>query len=191
LHYRRKYDTIKKKRRKWIMNEVLNAIYERRSVKKYTDKPVPAELLDEILKAGSWAANGKAWQAPVMVAVTDPETREILRRLNAEILGNPDADPFYGAPTVVVVLSDSDRFTYVEDGSLVIGNMMLAAYSLGVDSCWIHRAREMFETEEGKALKAKWGLGDNYIGVGNCILGYRDCEYPAPKPRKEGRIIYE
>ena len=91
-----------------MKNEVLSAIYERRSVKKYTDKPVPAELLDEILKAGSWAANGKAWQAPVMVAVTDPETRETLRRLNAEILGNPDADPFYGAPTVVVVLADSD-----------------------------------------------------------------------------------
>ena len=172
------------------MNEVLNAIYERRSVKKYTDRPVPAELLDEILKAGSWAANGKAWQAPVMVAVTDPETRETLRRLNAEILGNPDADPFYGAPTVVVVLSDSDRFTYVEDGSLVIGNMMLAAYSLGVDSCWIHRAREMFETEEGKALKAKWGLGDNYIGIGNCILGYADEEHPAMKPRKENYIYY-
>ena len=173
------------------MNEVLNAIYERRSVKKYTDRAVPAELLDEILKAGSWAANGKAWQAPVMVAVTDPETRETLRRLNAEILGNPDADPFYGAPTVVVVLSDSDRFTYIEDGSLVIGNMMLAAYSLGVDSCWIHRAREMIETEEGKALKAKWGLGDNYIGIGNCILGYRAGDYPAPKPRKDGRIIYD
>ena len=173
------------------MNEVLNAIYERRSVKKYTDRPVPAELLDEILKAGSFAANGKAWQAPVMVAVTDPETRETLRRLNAEILGNSDADPFYGAPTVVVVLSDSDRFTYVEDGSLVIGNMMLAAYSLGVDSCWIHRAREMFETEEGKALKAKWGLGDNYVGIGNCILGYRAGDYPVPKPRKDGRIIYD
>lgn len=174
-----------------MTNEVLKAIYDRRSVKKYTDKPVPAELIDEILKAGSWAANGKAWQAPVMVAVTDPETRETLRRLNAEILGNPDADPFYGAPVVVAVLSDSERFTYVEDGSLVIGNMMLAAYSLGVDSCWIHRAREVFETEEGKALKAKWGLGDNYIGIGHCILGYRDCEYPAAKPRKEGRIIYD
>ena len=174
-----------------MTNEVLKAIYDRRSVKKYTDKPVPAEILDEILKAGSWAANGKAWQAPVMVAVADPETRETLRRLNAEILGNPDADPFYGAPVVVAVLSDSERFTYVEDGSLVIGNMMLAAYSLGVDSCWIHRAREVFETEEGKALKAKWGLGDNYIGVGHCILGYRDCDYPTAKPRKEGRIIYD
>ena len=174
-----------------MTNEVLKAIYDRRSVKKYTDKPVPAELLDEILKAGSWAANGKAWQAPVMVAVTDHETRETLRRLNAEILGNPDADPFYGAPVVVAVLSDSERFTYVEDGSLVIGNMMLAAYSLGVDSCWIHRAREVFDTEEGKALKAKWGLGDNFIGIGHCILGYRDCDYPAAKPRKEGRIMYD
>lgn len=172
-----------------MTNEVLKAIYDRRSVRKYTDKPLPAEILEEILKAGSYAANGRAFQAPVMVAVTDPETRETLRRLNAEIIGDPDADPFYGAPTVVVVLSDSNRGTYVEDGSLVIGNMMLAAHSLGVSSCWIHRAREMFETEEGKALKSKWGLGDNYIGVGNCILGYRDGDYPEAKPRRDRRII--
>ena len=174
-----------------MKNEVLNAIYDRRSVKKYTDKPIPTELLEEILKAGSYAANGKAWQSPVMVAVTDPETRELLRKLNARVLGNPDADPFYGAPVVVAVLADNNRFTYLEDGSLVIGNMMLAAYSLGVDSCWIHRAREVFESEEGKALKAKWGLGDNSIGIGHCILGYRDCDYPEAKPRRDGRIIYE
>lgn len=173
-----------------MTNEVLNAIYDRRSVKKYTDKPVPEDILKEILKAGSYAANGKAWQSPVMVAVTDPETRELLRKLNASVLGNPDADPFYGAPVVVAVLADNNRFTYVEDGSLVIGNMMLAAYSLGVDSCWIHRAREVFESAEGRELKAKWGLGDNYIGIGHCILGYRDCEYPEAKPRREGRIIY-
>ena len=174
-----------------MTNEILKAIYDRRSVKKYSDKQVPKEILAEILNAGSYAANGKAWQSPVMVAVTDPETRELLRKLNASVLGNPDADPFYGAPVVIAVLADNNRFTYIEDGSLVIGNMMLAAYSLGVDSCWIHRAREVFESEDGKALKSKWGLGDNYIGIGHCILGYRDCEYPEAKPRREGRIIYE
>ena len=171
------------------MNEVLNAIYERRSVKKYTDRPVPAELLDEILKAGSWAANGKAWQAPVMVAVTDPETRETLRRLNAEILGNPDADPFYGAPTVVVVLSDSDRFTYVEDGSLVIGNMMLAAHSLGLGACWVHRAKETFERPEWKEFLKSLGIDGEYEGIGNLIVGYADCEHPDKKPRAENRIF--
>jgi nitroreductase len=171
-----------------MTNEVLKTIYERRSVKKYSDKPVPKELLDEILKAGSWAANGKAWQAPVMVAVTDPETREILRRLNAGVLGNPDADPFYGAPTVVVVLADSDRFTYVEDGSLVIGTLMNAAFSLGVDSCWIHRARQEFESDEGKALLRQWGIEGDYVGVGHCILGYREGDLPPVRPRKDNYI---
>jgi nitroreductase len=173
-----------------MTNEVLKTIYERRSVKKYTDKPVPTELLNEILNAGSWAANGKAWQAPVMVAVTDPETREILRRLNATILGNPDADPFYGAPTIVVVLSDSDRFTYVEDGSLVMGNMMNAAHALGLGTCWVHHAREEFETEDGIALRREWGISDDYVGIAHLCIGYPDCENPEPKPRKE-KYIYK
>ena len=169
-----------------MSNEVIKAIHSRRSIKKYSSRQVSVELVEEILKAGSFAANGKAWQSPLMIAVSDPSTREMLRRLNATVLGNPDADPFYGAPTVVVVLADSERFTYVEDGSLVIGNMMLAAHSLGVDSCWIHRAREMFESEEGRQWLRSLGIDDKYVGIGNCILGYRaEGVEPIAKPRKD------
>ncbi len=169
-------------------NQILQAMRERRSVKKYSPALVEEEKLQAILEAGKFAANGRGMQAATMVVVQDPETREQLRRMNAEVLGNPDMDPFYGAPTVVVVLADKNHSTAVEDGSLVMGNLMLAAYSLGVDSCWIHRAREMFAGEEGKALLDKWGLEGEYIGVGNCILGYRDCEYPVAKPRKENFV---
>ncbi len=169
-------------------NQILQAMRERRSVKKYSPALVEEEKLLAILEAGKFAANGRGMQAATMVVVQDPETREQLRRMNATVLGNPDMDPFYGAPTVVVVLADKNHSTAVEDGSLVMGNLMLAAYSLGVDSCWIHRAREMFASEEGKALLEKWGLKGEYIGVGNCILGYRDCEYPVAKPRKENFV---
>lgn len=168
-----------------MSNEIISAMIERRSVKKYSQRAVERETLEEIMRAASYAANGKAWQSPIMIAVSDPSTREMLRRLNATVLGNPDSDPFYGAPTVVVVLADSERFTYVEDGSLVIGNMMLAAHSLGVDSCWIHRARQMFEGGEGREWLRSIGVEDKYVGIGNCILGYRaDGVAPVAKPRK-------
>ena len=145
-------------------------------------------------RAGADPAGGRVraqrhgMQSAVMVAVQDPETIRTLSRINAEIMGT-DGDPFYGAPTVVVVLAGRRRGTCVEDGSLVMGNLMNAAFSLGVDSCWIHRARETYETEEGKALLKKWGLSEDYIGIGNCILGYSDQPLPQPKPRKEGFVI--
>lgn len=169
-------------------NQILQAMRERRSIKRYLPTLVEEEKLQAILEAGKFAANGRGMQSATMVVVQDPETREQLRKMNATVLGNPDMDPFYGAPTVVVVLADKNHTTAVEDGSLVMGNLMLAAYSLDVDSCWIHRAREMFASEEGKALLEKWGLEGEYIGVGNCILGYRDCEYPVAKPRKENFV---
>lgn len=97
--------------------------------------------------------------------------------------------PFYGAPTVIVVFADRNRNTYIEDGSLVLGNLMNAAHAVGVDSCWIHRAREVFESEQGKALKRQWGIGDDYVGIGNCILGYGAGDYPQAKPRKEDQIV--
>ena len=171
-------------------NQVLESLITRRSIRNYSEKEVEDDVLELILQAGTYAASGRGRQSAVMVVVRDPETREILRNMNADIMGTPDMDPFYGAKTIVIVLADASISTHLEDGCLVMGNLMTAAHALGVGSCWIHRARQMFETEEGKALKAKWGLGDNYIGVGNCILGYRDCDYPAPKPRREGRSIY-
>lgn len=170
------------------MNETIKTLTERRSVRAYKPDQIPEDVLEQILLAGEYAPSGMGMQSAVMVAVQDPETIRTLSRINAEIIGT-DGDPFYGAPTVVVVLADRRRGTCVEDGSLVMGNLLNAAFSLGVDSCWIHRARETYETEEGKALLKKWGLSEDYIGIGNCILGYSDQPLPQPKPRKEGFVI--
>ncbi len=166
------------------MHEVLK---NRRSIRKYKPEQISDAHLDAILEAGLYAASGMNTQNTVMVAVRDRETRDRLSRMNAEVMGSA-ADPFYGAPCVVVVLVEPERYTAVEDGSLVLGNLMNAAYEAGVGSCWIHRARQMFEGEEGKVLLRQWGLREDLIGVGNCILGYPD-EDPLPKPRREGRII--
>ena len=170
------------------MNDTLKTLMERRSVRSYKPDQIPEDVLEQILLAGEYAPSGMGMQSAVMVAIQDPETIRTLSRINAEIMGT-DGDPFYGAPTVVVVLADRRRGTCVEDGSLVMGNLLNAAFSLGVDSCWIHRARETYETEEGKALLKKWGLSEDYIGIGNCILGYSDQPLPQPKPRKEGFVI--
>ena len=166
---------------------MLENLKNRRSVRKYKAEQIRDEELDAILEAGLYAASGMNTQNSIMVAVRDKETRDHLSRMNAAVMGT-DSDPFYGAPCVVVVLVEPERYTAVEDGSLVLGNLMQAAYDIGVGSCWIHRARQMFESEEGKTLLRKWGLREDLMGVGNCILGYPD-EDPAPKPRREGRIV--
>lgn len=169
------------------MNQTLDTLKNRCSTKKYTDRPVPDALLDAVLEAGLYAPTGLNNQKAVMVAVRDKATRDQLSRMNAQVLGS-DADPFYNAPCVIVVLSDPERNTWVEDGSLVMGNLMNAATSLGLGSCWIHRAREMFDSYEGKALLKKWGLPETMRGIGNCILGYPAAD-PVRKPRAEDRII--
>ena len=159
----------------------------RRSVRKYTAQTVSDEILDKVLEAGLYAPSAKNNQKPVMVAVRDQELIAKLSKANAAIMG-VETDPFYGAPCVVVVLADPDMPTWIDDGSLVLGNMMNAAHALGLGSCWINRARQTFDRPEGKALLEKWGLPERYRGVGNCILGYAD-EEPALKERLNGRII--
>lgn len=171
------------------MNETLKNIRERRSIRKYKAQQIKDSELNAVLEAGTWAATGKNQQSPVMVVVQDAETIAYMSRLNAEIQGNPGTDPFYGAPTVVVVLADGENPNWFADGSLVMGNLMLAAHSIGLGSCWINRARELFDMPEGKALLKKWGLAETCRGVGNCILGYAEGPAPAPKPRKEGYIV--
>jgi len=170
-------------------NIVLKSLEERRSVRKYLPKQVEEETLAAILRAGTYAPTGMNRQSPMMIVVQDPEEREILRKMNAAVMGNPDSDPFYGAPTIVIVLADPNVRTAVEDGSLVMGNLMNAAHAVGVDSCWIHRAREEFASDEGKALLKKWGVEGDWIGIGHCILGYRDCDYPETRARKDGWIV--
>ncbi|MBP1552172.1 MAG: nitroreductase [Oscillospiraceae bacterium] len=169
------------------MNEVLKAIKERRSTKSFKSDMVPMEIIDQICEAGKWAANGKGAQAGMIVAVTDKETRDKLSRLNAAVMG-ADTDPFYGAPVVLVVLADKSVPTYVYDGSLVMGNLMLAAHSLSVGSCWIHRAKQVFDSEEGKAILASLGVEGEWEGVGNCVIGYPAGEPKEPKPRKENWV---
>lgn len=133
------------------MNESIKNMIERRSVRGYKPDMIPKEDLDLILEAGTYAATGMGMQSPVIIAVTDKATRDQLSKMNADVMGT-DTDPFYGAPVVLVVLADKNRPTHIYDGSLVMGNLMNAAASLGIGSCWIHRAKEVFASEEGKAL---------------------------------------
>ena len=171
------------------MNEVINALKERRSCRAFLPEQVKEEQLAAILEAGTYAPTGMNRQAPVIVAIQDPETVKLVSKLNAGVMG-ADTDPFYGAPTVLVVLANPEVRTYLHDGALVMGNLMNAAHAVGVDSCYIFRAKEVFETEAGKALLRQWGIPETYVGIGNCILGYGAEGGKRPvSPRKEGYII--
>lgn len=172
------------------MNETIKTLVERRSVRSYSSKSVPDEIIEQILEAGMYAPSGMGRQPCKMVVVRDSERVADLSLMNASVMG-ANTDPFYGAGTVIIVFADSTVPTYMEDGSLVMGNLLNAAHALGVDSCWIHRAKEVFEMPEGKKLKEKWGIEDNYVGIGNCILGYSDKPVPEAKPRKEGYVIWD
>ncbi|MGI6157262.1 MAG: nitroreductase family protein [Saccharofermentanales bacterium] len=173
------------------MNKTLNDLKERRSVRGYQDKCVPEDKLDQILEAGLYAASPR--QDTVLVAVQKPETVKELKALNAKVVeqqsGEPADDPYYGAPTIIVVLAKQGSSCAVENGSLVLGNLMNAAHAVGVESCWIHRAKEVFELPEGKALLKQWGLKDDYVGIGNLALGYPSGDYPEAQPRDPKRIV--
>ena len=171
------------------MNEALKNIMSRRSVKAYKPEMPSQELIDQVVEAGTHAPTGMNRQSPIIIEVTDKAVRDKLSKMNADVMG-AKIDPFYGAPVVLVVLADKSVGTYKYDGSLVMENLMLAANAVGLGSCWIHRAKEEFETEEGKALLKKWGIEGDYIGVGHCILGY-PAEEPRPAaPRKPDYIVY-
>ena len=152
------------------MNETLKTLMTRRSCKKFKPDQIKDEELDYILKAGTNAPTGRGLQSPIIIVIQDKDTIKKIAKLNSKIMGADDVDPFYGAPTLIVVLADKNIGTYVEDGSLVLGNLMNAAFSLNVGSCWIHRAKEEFQTKEGKELLKCWGVSDNYIGIGHCVL---------------------
>lgn len=171
------------------MSDVLEAIKKRRSIRKYKDTMVPKEIIDKIIEAGTYAATGMGKQSPIIIAVTNKELRDKLSAMNAKIMGK-DADPFYGAPVVLIVLADKARPTYLYDGSLVMGNLMLEADALGIGSCWIHRAKEEFESEEGKEILRSLGIEGDYEGIGHCILGYADGPAPKAAPRKESYVYY-
>lgn len=170
------------------MDAMVNLL-TRRSIRKYKPDMLPREILDKIIEAGTYAPTGKNQQSPIIIAVTNKALRDRMSQLNAAVLGQED-DPFYGAPVVLVVLAERSNPNHVYDGSLVMANLMLAAHALGVGSCWINRAREVFDTDEGKTILADLGIEGDYEGVGNCILGYADGPAPTAKPRKENYVYY-
>lgn len=170
------------------MNSTVSDLISRRSVRRYKAEQVSKELLDQVLQAGIYAPTAMNRQSPIIVVLQNKEEIQQLSKLNAAVMG-ASHDPFYGAPTVLVVLADANNANAVPDGSLVMGNLMNAAHALGLGSCWINRAREVFDGDEGKALLKKWGIEGDYIGIGNCIIGYPD-EAPEAKPRKENYVRY-
>lgn len=171
-----------------VENEMLKLLKTRRSVRSYLDKKVEEEKLNAVLEAGTWAPTGMGMQSPVIVAVENPQDRQAVQELNCLARGG-HADPYYGAPLILLVLADPARGTCVEDGACVLNTMMLAAHSLGLSSCWIHGEKEMFQLPQGKALLKKWGLPENLRGVGSLALGYGSGPQPQPKERKAGYIV--
>lgn len=171
------------------MTELLKKIQTRRSIRSFKSDMIPREILDQIIEAGTYAPSGMNRQTPIIIAVTNKEMRDKLSRMNAKIMGT-DSDPFYGAPVVLIVLASKERPTYLYDGSLVMANLMLAAHELGIGSCWIHRAKEEFESEEGKEILKSLGIEGEYEGIGHCVLGYVNGEYPVASERKENWVYY-
>ena len=171
------------------MSNVLEKMQTRRSIRKYKADMIPKETIEKIVEAGIYAASGMNTQTPIIVAVTDKEIRDKMSKANAQVMGS-DNDPFYGAPVVLVVLVAKEISTSVYDGSLVMGNLMLAAHELGIGSCWIHRAKEVFEQAEWKEWLLSLGIEGEYEGIGNCVLGYVEGEYPSVLPRKDSRVYF-
>ncbi len=173
------------------MNEIIKAMIERRSIRKFKPDMPSREDLDQIVEAGLWAASSRDRQSSIIVVITNRELRDRLSAINCKIGGwDESVDPFYGGPAVLLVLSDKSNANLVYDGSLVIGNMMLAAHSLGLGSIWIHRARQEFEMDEYKQLLKDIGIEGEWEGIGHCIVGYIDGEAPQAPPRKPGRVYY-
>ena len=168
--------------------QLLDLIRTRRSIRSYRPDPVPEELLSRVLEAGTWAPTAMGRQSPVIVAVTDPGYRERLTRLNAAVMGR-DGDPYYGAPVIVVVLADGQTANFVQDGSCVLENLMLAAHALGLGSVWVNREREIFDGEAGKALLREWNLPETLRGVGAIALGYPAGPAKPAAPWKDGYIV--
>ena len=172
------------------MATTIELMKTRRSIRKFKPDMVPQEVIDEIIEAGLYAASGMNRQSTIIIQVTDPELREKIVKVNAKIGGwKEDFDPFYGAPVILIVLTRKADANRVYDGSLVLGNLMLAAHSLDVDSIWIHRAKEEFEMDFGKDILKSLGIEEEYEGIGHCALGYRDGDYPATIERKPGRVF--
>lgn len=172
------------------MNEMMEQLLSRRSIRKYKKDRVPQELIDQIIESGIYAATGKGLQDTIIIQIKDEKIKEELIKLNREIGGFPEGmDPFYGAPEILIVLAKAKEPNHVYDGSLALGNMMMAVHALNLGSCWIHRAKQEFETEWGKQLLHSLGIEEEYEGIGHLAFGYVDGDYPTAAPRKENRTF--
>lgn len=172
------------------MNETLKVLETRRSCRNFDpDKMISEEDLKAIIKAGTYAPTGMGKQSPIIIAVTNKEMRDKISKENAKIMGT-DTDPFYGAPVILIVLANKESRTYQYDGSLVMGNLLNAAESLGIGSIWIHRAKEEFESDFGKKILADLGIEGDYEGIGHCALGYAAAPAKTPAPRKDNYVYY-
>ena len=169
--------------------EALECMLTRKSVKKYKSDPVPKELLEKIIQAGLNAPSGLNKQAAVILAVTDRQVRDELSKLNAGKDPFFRADPFYGAPVVLVVLADKSVPTYLYDGSLVMENLQLAAHALGLGACWIHTAKQVSETEAGKKILEVANINGEYEGIGFCVLGIPD-DIPQKELQRKSNYVY-
>ena len=170
------------------MKDAMEVLLTRRSIRNFNDKSIPEDVLNKIPEAGTYAPTAMGMQKPIIIAITDKKVRDEVSRENAKIMGREGTDPFYGAPVILLVAVENYP-NAVYDGSCVMDNLLNAAWAMGVGSCWIHRAKEEFESEEGKALLKKWGVEGDYIGVGHCILGYAKEEPKQAAPRKEGYVV--
>ena len=171
------------------MQDILDVIVSRRSVREFKTEVVEKHLIDKVIKAGTYAPSGKNMQSAIILAITHKEVRDNLSKIISDFRG-VESDPFYGAPVVLVVLADKNVFTHVYDGSCVIENMLLEAHSLGLGACWIHHAKEIFETEYGKNLLSSLGVKGEYEGIGSCVLGIPNAQIASSIPRKENFVYY-
>ncbi|MGN0476307.1 MAG: nitroreductase [Ruminococcus sp.] len=173
------------------MAETLKTIFSRRSIRKFKSDMVPKDIIEKIVEAGTYAPTGRGKQSPIIIAVTNKELRDRLSKMNARIMGKgEDFDPFYNAPVCLIVLANKEMPTYLYDGSLVMANLMLASHDLGVGSCWIHRAKEEFMSDEGKEILKSLGIEGDYEGIGHCVLGYPEGEISSPAPRKADYVHF-
>jgi len=173
------------------MSKVTENIKTRRSIRKFKSDMIPENILNQIIEAGTYAANGRNLQSPIIIAVTNKEMRDRISEKNCEIGGwQKGFDPFYNAPVILIVLADKSCRTGIYDGSLVMGNLMLAAHDAGIGSCWIHRAKEEFESDFGKEILKSLGIEGDYEGIGHCALGYADMEENPPAPERKKNWVY-
>ena len=175
------------------MNETIENLKTRRSIRKFKDEQISDEDLKTILETGTYAPTARGAQSPIIVVIQNPDTIKELSEWNRSFFPvevPDDMDPFYGAKTLLIVLADGNVPTFVEDGSSVLAVLVNAAHAVGVGSCWVHRARDEFSSEKGKELLKEWGIPEYYEGVGHVALGYPDMDAPAPLPRKEDYIYY-